>query len=573
MRPLPKSSTVLVLLGFVLLGAAPPLAGQMTTLVVCNKGTVPAEVVVAKRKSFLGVLWIVTGTPVAPGACEQVYYVWMSGCPAYIGFGFADSRGQWGSGTVDPVPDIGNFRPLNIFQSFMNHPYLSRKEVAVCARKDRTFWSFRGDPLPDDCDGPRETGGNDIGTGPYVRVTAPLYFDPQYFGGCYTSDFPGMGGCNTSDYYFKIAPDGTNHEVHAAALTGPEIAALNGVKPASDAPVIEFPPVRPRTPAVMPKDPNDYMGIRTYLVEKVGEEGPEAVYRLSDNRVKLTVIDHCLATKDLTYLGTLLTAAEVAKLRSQQGQTEVKADVNRCIGEYDAKEIAGNHNAALEYCFQQNNPEINRRTGKPPIGFDACMNRHDMLQAMCKQQLELRVAYSMRNSAGQARPPQTCRVTAPSPKEVGMILGAPPRAAMAELPAKFTAGPPDVVVAGAALPNGIAAGTILHTSLHLPINAISIDRNMVANTRLDEAISVGGQPLFLAGTYIFLKARVIGPGPRPGSIQVGLSTDWAMAQPDNHKVQISSDELVFTIARQGAVGAGVNLVIPAGTKLDFTIKQ
>jgi hypothetical protein len=40
-----------------------------------------------------------------------------------------------------------------------------------------------------------------------------------------------------------------------------------------------------------------------------------------------------------------LTPAEVEKLGSQQGQTEVKADVNRCIGEYDTKEIAANRKA------------------------------------------------------------------------------------------------------------------------------------------------------------------------------------------------------------------------------------
>ena len=74
-----------------------------------------------------------------------------------------------------------------------------------------------------------------------------------------------------------------------------------------------------------------------------------------------TCLDHCLAMKDLSYLGTMLTNDEVAKLRTQAGQAEMKANVNGCISEYDPKEIVANRKAAMEYCFQLNNTPTNRQ--------------------------------------------------------------------------------------------------------------------------------------------------------------------------------------------------------------------
>ena len=46
-----------------------------------------------------------------------------------------------------------------------------------------------------------------------------------------------------------------------------------------------------------------------------------------------------------------------------------------------------------------------------------------------------------------------------------------------------------------------------------------------------------------------------------------------MAQPDNRKLQITSDELIVTIVRQPPTPPGVNLRIPPDTKLNFSIKN
>jgi len=95
-----------------LFGAAVPLRSQglnsdssAVNLAVCNKGTVPVEVVAAQKNDTILYYWDVNGTTVPPGQCKDVY--WSSaGYPAYIAFGFADAKGQWGSGRIAQVPDF-----------------------------------------------------------------------------------------------------------------------------------------------------------------------------------------------------------------------------------------------------------------------------------------------------------------------------------------------------------------------------------------------------------------------------------------------------------------------------------
>jgi len=90
---------------------------------------------------------------------------------------------------------------------------------------------------------------------------------------------------------------------------------------------------------------------------------------------------------------------------------------------------------------------------------------------------------------------------------------------------------------------------------------------------------VGGQVILPAGTFIFLKARIIGPGTPPNSVQIGLTTTSARLA-DEKRMELKSDELMFTILRQPPSPfvrqppglAGFSAFIPSDTKLRFTLK-
>jgi len=332
----------------------------------------------------------------------------------------------------------------------------------------------------------------------------------------------------------------------------------------------------PRPPAIMPTDATDYMSTRTYVLEKTRMEGPDRVYIVSENRATLAIIDHCRTMKDLDYLGTMLTREEDAARRSPAGRAKTKADVVACIGEHDPKEVSTNRKAAIEYCLQANNYLT---SGKGRAPFDACMDRHDMMQAMCKQELELRYEYMMR-SPGIPRAPQTCPGVQPNAGEMKAILSAPAASTMAELPAKFLAPPPDVSIPLTAPPVAIPAGTVLETTLLFRgVNVVSVEQGDIPAARLDAPLAVDGQVILTAGTFIFLKARIIGPGTPPNSVQIGLTTTSARLA-DEKRMELKSDELVFTIlrqppspfVRQPPALAGFSAFIPSDTKLRFTLK-
>src|SRR5258708_21788225 len=81
---------------------------QGAFLEVCNRGTIVIDVYVAKKAIYEEVTyWDVASTHVAPGACARIYDEKSDPLEAYIGFGFVDSRGQWGAGRIERVPDFG----------------------------------------------------------------------------------------------------------------------------------------------------------------------------------------------------------------------------------------------------------------------------------------------------------------------------------------------------------------------------------------------------------------------------------------------------------------------------------
>ena len=120
---------------------------------------------------------------------------------------------------------------------------------------------------------------------------------------------------------------------------------------------------------------------------------------------------------------------------------KTKADISACIKEYDAKAIAANRKTAFEYCL----PATTEKDGGRPL-LNLCMHKHDMLTAMCKQEIDFMTAWRYHKNpeaqhAWGVCPPDRVFV---SPSEVQAIMAAPPVRTMAELPPKFFA-PPDVV--------------------------------------------------------------------------------------------------------------------------------
>jgi hypothetical protein len=172
MRHAAKKWSLQGLLLLILFSGALPLHAQF--LDVCNKGTVTVEVVLATRKGMAVIVpyyWVIEGTPIAPGTCERVYEDAVpggtyGGHAAYIGFGFADSQGQWGAGKVDPVPEMGTTWVRGFFPG---DPILSKGEKNLCVRQDKTQYKIDRDPLPQmDCATLQTqlTGPNNVGHGP-----------------------------------------------------------------------------------------------------------------------------------------------------------------------------------------------------------------------------------------------------------------------------------------------------------------------------------------------------------------------------------------------------------------------
>jgi hypothetical protein len=233
-NPMKKSGTRLVrhtALFLILFGAAAPLGAHV--LDVCNKGTVPVVVVTAMKNSDLlrgpgKNYWAIRSTAVASGDCKSVYSD-LDGDGAYLGFGFEDAQGQWGSGKVAEVPDFGVY-----VQWFQTWPILSRGKgtIAVCVPRVDTAYTVADDPKTD-CATMRLTPSNGAQEvhGPFLPITSSLYFktlDASCLG-----DMGAQGPCH---YYLNISPSRTSRELHAAQGTG---GGTNAEPPMTDAQVFK----------------------------------------------------------------------------------------------------------------------------------------------------------------------------------------------------------------------------------------------------------------------------------------------------------------------------------------------
>jgi hypothetical protein len=214
---------------FIFLGSGMPsrafqIANNMEpSLFVCNKGTVPVEVVVATRKddatrsAVLDMMrgtgkyyWNIEGSIITPQGCNKLPR--NQGEPAYIAFGFADSKGVWGSGRISQVPDLGSVgrpAPGNLYHE---DKVLTGAEKVICARKDETEYNM-DDDFQTDCATVKLTGGRRaaVGTGPFVPLTSALFYHPDE-----TECSSALNVvCSGAAYYLNIAPNAGDRELHA----------------------------------------------------------------------------------------------------------------------------------------------------------------------------------------------------------------------------------------------------------------------------------------------------------------------------------------------------------------------
>jgi hypothetical protein len=204
----------LVCTTLIVLGTAVPVRAQTrfsgVGLNVCNKGAIPVEVVAAERNDpVLGVgklYWNIRGKSVAPGTCASVYGS-TAGLPAYIGFGFYDALGQWGSGKISNVPDFGTFA-----RWFHDNKILAGAGKAMCTRKNEYRYSVDGD-IPADCASMTSANAPDATHGPFVPLTATLFLETD-------NQACMSGGVQVyCEYYLNISPSPSGRELHATRGT------------------------------------------------------------------------------------------------------------------------------------------------------------------------------------------------------------------------------------------------------------------------------------------------------------------------------------------------------------------
>jgi hypothetical protein len=285
---------------------------------------------------------------------------------------------------------------------------------------------------------------------------------------------------------------------------------------------------------------------------------------MSETRAKVLIINHCERIKSPypVYMA-LMSDADQATAFADRASGKTKAAVAACIKEYDAKQIVANRKMALEYCYPATAQEDGGFGGR--VTFNICLHRHDMLQAMCKQQLDFQVAMEHRKDPWKQHANQGCPLgnIPMSPADVAALKAAPPVPAMAPLPAKFFA-PPDVVIPPRpALP--IPAGTVVEVKLQGSWNGNNIDDMSLSPAyipaNLVKPLIVGGQTVLPVNAIFHLRARMIGQDDalvRPDLVKIGISMDeigvdkidqFGQPQcPCGKHADVTSNELVFTVS-------------------------
>ena len=180
-----------------------------SSLTICNRGTIPFNVVVAMDNEPLPAIhrWNVYGWFfIDPKGCKKVHHSSL-GPPAYIGFGYYDVQGQFGAGSIDQVPDIG-FLEYNWVQAAMygksKVPVLTKTSKKLCVNQSGVSYTLNDSPETN-CSTLDPQGS----TGPYFPFATTLFFQPmpsRCVGGTYGISV----SCGGGHYYLNVvaSPNG-----------------------------------------------------------------------------------------------------------------------------------------------------------------------------------------------------------------------------------------------------------------------------------------------------------------------------------------------------------------------------
>lgn len=203
-----RAALALICLGFAMPSHADEVGAVLT---VCNHGTVPVELVAAIRiDNIFGDIWQFSGSTMAPQDCIAVNN--QHGTPSYIAFGFTDSKGEWGSGSIAEVPDLGSVQRSILGKQ---ERILAGATNTMCAQKDATRYSI--DDLSVDC-ARLKVDSLDLGHGPFLPLASALYFQPDTHD---CDDSYNGQSCELAwtHYYLNIFPSATDRELHAIQVT------------------------------------------------------------------------------------------------------------------------------------------------------------------------------------------------------------------------------------------------------------------------------------------------------------------------------------------------------------------
>jgi hypothetical protein len=171
------------------------MAEDIVNLRLCNHGTVPVEVVVAYetfnandlKRGFGHTHWNIEGTYFKPHVCWNPYEGRGKQQQVIIGFGFKDAHGQFISGRVTKVPDLGTYEYDPIVVA-LRHQKETRRDMlmqaagkSACVHADQTLWGSTDETFPDaggSCKGFSVSGADDPGTGPFYALNFALDFMP-----------------------------------------------------------------------------------------------------------------------------------------------------------------------------------------------------------------------------------------------------------------------------------------------------------------------------------------------------------------------------------------------------------
>ena len=313
-----------------------------------------------------------------------------------------------------------------------------------------------------------------------------------------------------------------------------------------------------------PPSAADYQSLRAYLSKIAGNDS--GVMNVSPERAQIAVIDYCVGMNDPQVLGGIITPQELQTAMSQGVREQVKTKVQKCIAEYDPKQVAANRKAAIEHCLKTND----YTAGGQRTAYDACINANDIMQAMCNQALRLRAAYMWRDKPGGA-PPQVCQGLSLPAAAVQSIVRSGSNSGPPGVPASLLS-VPTAPITPITAPGSVAIpeGTVLDVTLMATVWAEVVAPGRKFSATLDHPVQSNGKDLIPPHSLILVKARVVGPGPKPNTVQIGVSLD-SFQTVEAKTFSLASNEIVYTLAaHRGLYVAGFQEAIPQMSKLSFT---